>query len=195
MATFLTLSDNCLFKTQSWIQSDCKANPLERHTNSTLRSYQSTGLCFCWGSWWGLTGLLRDVWPADVWGPSLWQHQWRGPALTACVEDWQTHLLLADPQHWCVLSPLLCSMFTYDCATMHSSSVIFKFADEMTIMGLITVNDETDAGRKWRQYSFVSTSVKLKLTAGRVSTSPSTGERISSFLVCTSQRTSPGYYT
>ncbi len=43
----------------------------------------------------------------------------------------------------CVLSPLLYSLYTHDCTATHSSNVIVKFADDMTVVGLITDNDET----------------------------------------------------
>ena len=43
----------------------------------------------------------------------------------------------------CVLSPLLYSLFTYDCSAKHSSNIILKFADDTTILGLITNGDET----------------------------------------------------
>ncbi len=43
----------------------------------------------------------------------------------------------------CVLSPLLYSLYTHDCTTTHSSNVIVKFADDTTVIGLITDNDET----------------------------------------------------
>ncbi len=43
----------------------------------------------------------------------------------------------------CVLSPLLYSLSAYNCAAKHSSNVIFKFADNMTILGLFTDSDET----------------------------------------------------
>ncbi len=42
----------------------------------------------------------------------------------------------------CVLSPLLYSLYTHDCAATHSSNVIVKFADDTTLIGLITDNDE-----------------------------------------------------
>ncbi len=42
-----------------------------------------------------------------------------------------------------VLSPLLYSLYTHDCAATHSSNVIIKFADDTTVIGLITDNDET----------------------------------------------------
>ncbi len=43
----------------------------------------------------------------------------------------------------CVLSPLLYSLYTYDCTATHSYNVIVKFADDTTVIGLITDNDET----------------------------------------------------
>ncbi len=43
----------------------------------------------------------------------------------------------------CVLSPLLNSLYTHNCTTTHSSNVIVKFADDTTVIGLISDNDET----------------------------------------------------
>ncbi len=43
----------------------------------------------------------------------------------------------------CVLSPHLYSLYTHDCTATHSSNVMVKFADDTTVIGLITDNDET----------------------------------------------------
>ena len=43
----------------------------------------------------------------------------------------------------CLLSPLLYSLFTHDCVVMHASNSIMKFADDTTVVGLITNNDKT----------------------------------------------------
>ncbi|KAI3359758.1 hypothetical protein L3Q82_014131, partial [Scortum barcoo] len=43
----------------------------------------------------------------------------------------------------CVLSPLLYSLFTHDCVATHSSNTIIKFADDTTVIGLITGDAET----------------------------------------------------
>ena len=43
----------------------------------------------------------------------------------------------------CVLSPLLYFLFTNDCMAEHDSNTIIKFADDTTVVGLITDNDET----------------------------------------------------
>ncbi|KAK1792048.1 hypothetical protein P4O66_001827 [Electrophorus voltai] len=42
----------------------------------------------------------------------------------------------------CVLSPLLYSLYTYDCTTTSSSNTIVKFADDTVVVGLISDNDE-----------------------------------------------------
>ncbi|KAI3352532.1 hypothetical protein L3Q82_005477 [Scortum barcoo] len=43
----------------------------------------------------------------------------------------------------CVLSPALFTLFTSDCSAIHSTNTIVKFADNTTIVGLISDNDET----------------------------------------------------
>jgi hypothetical protein len=59
----------------------------------------------------------------------------------------QKHICYADPQHGdpqgCVLSPLLYTVFTHDCMAKHNSNIIIKFADDTTVVGLVTDNDET----------------------------------------------------
>lgn len=40
------------------------------------------------------------------------------------------------------LSPVLYSLFTHDCVAVHSFNTIIKFADDTTIVGLITNDDE-----------------------------------------------------
>ncbi|KAK1804738.1 hypothetical protein P4O66_003594 [Electrophorus voltai] len=42
----------------------------------------------------------------------------------------------------CVLSPLLYSLYTYDCTATSNSTIIVKFADDTVVMGLILDNDE-----------------------------------------------------
>ena len=43
----------------------------------------------------------------------------------------------------CVLSPLLYSLFTHEYVAKHASNSIIKFADDTTVVGLITNNAET----------------------------------------------------
>ena len=43
----------------------------------------------------------------------------------------------------CVLSPLLYSLYTHDCIPIHSSNSIIKFADDTTVVGLISGGDES----------------------------------------------------
>ena len=47
-----------------------------------------------------------------------------------------------DPQGW-VLSPLLYSLFTHDSVAMHAFNSIITFADDTTVVGLITNYEET----------------------------------------------------
>ncbi|KAI3373343.1 hypothetical protein L3Q82_006635 [Scortum barcoo] len=42
----------------------------------------------------------------------------------------------------CVLSPLLYSLFTHDSVATYSSNTIVKFADDTTVIGLITGDDK-----------------------------------------------------
>jgi hypothetical protein len=43
----------------------------------------------------------------------------------------------------CVLSPLLYTLFTHQCMAKHDSNTIIKFADDKTVIGLITDNNKT----------------------------------------------------
>ncbi|KAK2905569.1 hypothetical protein Q8A73_009512 [Channa argus] len=43
----------------------------------------------------------------------------------------------------CVLSPLLFTLLTHNCVAMHSLKHIIKFADDTTVVGLISKNDES----------------------------------------------------
>ena len=54
-----------------------------------------------------------------------------------------TLMLNTGAPQGCVLSTLLYSLFTHDCMTSHDSHTIIKFADDTTVVGLITDNDET----------------------------------------------------
>ncbi len=68
----------------------------------------------------------------------------------------------------CVLSPLLYSLYTHDCTATHSYNVIVKFADDTTVIGLITDNDETayreevSTLTKWCQENHLSLNIKTK---------------------------------
>ena len=41
-----------------------------------------------------------------------------------------------------MLSPLLFTLLTHDCSARSSSNLIIKFADDTTVVGLVTNNDE-----------------------------------------------------
>lgn len=42
----------------------------------------------------------------------------------------------------CVLSPILYTLFTYDCVASHKDNIILKFADDTAVMGRIVGGDE-----------------------------------------------------
>jgi hypothetical protein len=52
-------------------------------------------------------------------------------------------ILNTEAPQECVLSSLLYSLFTHDCVASHTSNSIIKFADDTTVVGLVTNNDET----------------------------------------------------
>ena len=43
----------------------------------------------------------------------------------------------------CVLSPLLYSLYTHDCVALFGSNRVIKIADDTTVIGLVTNDDET----------------------------------------------------
>ncbi|KAK0142660.1 RNA-directed DNA polymerase from mobile element jockey [Merluccius polli] len=55
-----------------------------------------------------------------------------------------TLILNTGAPQGCVLSPFLYSLFTHDCKPKYGSNSIIKFADDTTVIGLITNNDESD---------------------------------------------------
>ncbi len=63
-------------------------------------------------------------------------------------QNGQQHIISPDPQHWCSAglrpqpTPVL-PVHTHDCTAKHSPSIIVKFTDDTTVIGLITDNDET----------------------------------------------------
>ena len=54
-----------------------------------------------------------------------------------------TLILNTGAPRGCILSPLLYSLFTLVCMARHNSNTIIKFADDTTVVGLITDNNET----------------------------------------------------
>ncbi len=83
----------------------------------------STPLCAtgCWTSW---PGDLRQY----------------GSAVTHPAPSHWTQ----GPPQGCVLSPLLFTLLTHDCTLSHNSNLFIKFADDTTVVGLISNRDETN---------------------------------------------------
>jgi hypothetical protein len=57
-----------------------------------------------------------------------------------------TLILNTGAPHGYMLSPLLYSLFTHDCTARHDSNIIIQFANNTTVVGLITDNGETAYG-------------------------------------------------
>ncbi|KAK3511500.1 hypothetical protein QTP70_009000 [Hemibagrus guttatus] len=54
-----------------------------------------------------------------------------------------TLILKTGVPQGCVLSPLLYSLFTHECVPWHSSNIFIKYADDTTVVGRISNNDES----------------------------------------------------
>ena len=71
------------------------------------------------------------------------------PKVVRVGNNTSTTLILntGAPQR-CVLSPLLYSLFSHDCVAKHDSNTIIKFADDTTVVGLITDTMRQTIGRR-----------------------------------------------
>ena len=62
-----------------------------------------------------------------------------------------TLILSTGVPQGCVLSPLLFTLLTHDCKPIFSTNHIVKFADDTTVVGLISNNDETNYRKEVNQ--------------------------------------------
>jgi hypothetical protein len=67
-------------------------------------------------------------------------------AVRVCNHTSATLIINTGAHQWCVFSPLLYSLFTHDYMARHDSNTIIKFADDTTVVGLITDYDESLLG-------------------------------------------------
>ena len=63
----------------------------------------------------------------------------------------------------CVLSPLLFTLLTHDCTPSHNSNLFIKFADDTTVVGLISNKDETNYRNEVRRLAGWCTDNNLSL--------------------------------
>ncbi len=122
----------------------------------------------------------------------------RPQAVRVGINTSSTITLNTGAPQGCVLSPLLFTLLTHDCTPSHNSNLFIKFADDTTVVGLISNRGETISLWMWRRWR------RLLLTSGECTLSmllwPSTVRlwrewAAPSSWVCTSQRTSPGLTT
>ncbi len=68
----------------------------------------------------------------------------RPQAVRVGINTSSTITLNTGAHQGCVLSPLLFTLLTHDCTPSHNSNLFIKFADDTTVVGLISNRDETN---------------------------------------------------
>ncbi len=68
----------------------------------------------------------------------------RPQAVRVGINTSSTITLNTGAPQGCVLSPLLFTLLTHDCTPSHNSNIFIKFADDTTVVGLISNRDETN---------------------------------------------------
>ncbi len=68
----------------------------------------------------------------------------RTQAVRVGINTSSTITLNTGAPQGCVLSPLLFTLLTHDCTPSHNSNLFIKFADDTTVVGLISNRDETN---------------------------------------------------
>ncbi len=68
----------------------------------------------------------------------------RPQAVRVSINTSSTITLNTGAPQGCVLSPLLFTLLTHDCTPSHNSNLFIKFADDTTVVGLISNRDETN---------------------------------------------------
>ncbi|KAI5608791.1 gastrula zinc finger protein XlCGF28.1-like, partial [Silurus asotus] len=79
--------------------------------------------------------------------------------------SFSTLILNTGMPQGCVLSPLLYSLFTHDCAPLYNSNIFIKYADDTTVVGQIENNDESAHREEIRNLAAWCTTNNLTLNA------------------------------
>ncbi|KAK3546959.1 hypothetical protein QTP86_005536 [Hemibagrus guttatus] len=98
-----------------------------------------------------------------------------------------TFILNTGVPQGCVLSPLLYSLFIHGCVPRHNSNIFIKYADDTTVVGLISNNDKLAYREEIQSLSAWCSMNNLTLDATK------TKELIVDFQKSSSNRHSPIY--
>lgn len=107
---------------------------------------------------------------------------------TTASQKWCLPILLLHrhpkvPQGW-VLSPMLFTLFTHDCTPIDSSNSSIKFADDTTVVGLISDNEETAYNLEVEQLTGTANTSHMIKRHNKDSSSPGSLNRLSSHKNC-----------
>eukprot|EP00061_Rhincodon_typus_P016127 g44176.t1 len=76
------------------------------------------------------------------WILSFMTHRSQSAMVDNCTSS--TITLNAGAPQRCILSPLLCSLYTHDCVAKFHMNTIYKFADNTAVVGRTSNNDESE---------------------------------------------------
>ncbi|XP_054878112.1 uncharacterized protein LOC129352927 [Poeciliopsis prolifica] len=87
--------------------------------------------------------------------------------LPASLCHWIIDFLTNRPQVVRIESPALFTLFTHDCVAIHPTNTVVKFADDTTVVGLISDNNETHYREEIQQLTQWCSANNLVLNTGK----------------------------